>query len=120
MVEGRRDAGVSPKLGTSLPLPMQFLAAWIGVWLGRYLSLAKTRSDGCRLHECSIGAVDHGLLDGTTRCDRGPIQHEGLVHLRRSIARGADHLPVASPSDGNGERARLRRAADVTVVESAT
>ena len=77
-----------------------------------------------RLHECSIGAVDCGLpalvhlaLDGSPRCDRGPIQHEGLVHLRRSIARGADHLPVSSPSDGNGERARLRRAADVTVVE---
>ena len=32
----RRDAEASPKLETSLPLPMQFLAAWIGVWLGRY------------------------------------------------------------------------------------
>ena len=66
------------------------------------LSLAKTRSDSCRLHECSIGAVDcdlpalvHLALDGSPRCDRGPIQHEGLVHLRRPIARGS--VPWRSP-----------------------
>src|SRR5467141_4652645 len=34
--DGRgRRAIVSPKLETSLPLPVRFLAAWIGVWLGR-------------------------------------------------------------------------------------
>ena len=26
---------MSPKRETSLPLPVRFLAAWIGVWLGR-------------------------------------------------------------------------------------
>ena len=34
------------------------------------VSLAKTRSNGCRAHGCSISAVDHGFLDGRTRCDR--------------------------------------------------
>ena len=32
---GRR-ATVGPKRETTLPLPVRFLAAWIGVWLGRY------------------------------------------------------------------------------------
>jgi hypothetical protein len=29
-------AAVSPKGETPLPLPMRFLARWIGVWLGRH------------------------------------------------------------------------------------
>ena len=27
----------APKTGTTLPLPLQFLAAWLPVWLGRVL-----------------------------------------------------------------------------------
>ena len=36
MEEGVVGARVRPKREASLPLPVQFLAAWIGAWLGRY------------------------------------------------------------------------------------
>ena len=52
---------MSPKRETSLPMPLKFLAAWIGVWLGRHqqelieyqreeLRMLREKLGGQRLH----------------------------------------------------------------------
>src|ERR1700693_6064011 len=47
----------------------------------REVSLAKTRSGSCRAQKSSISAVDHDLMGGSARCNRGGTQHERQIML---------------------------------------
>jgi hypothetical protein len=52
---------VSPKRETSLPLPVRFLAAWIGVWLGRsQQQLIEYQREEIQLLRQKLGGLDTG------------------------------------------------------------
>jgi len=111
---------VSPKRETSLPLPVRFLAAWIGVWLGRSqqqlieyqreeIQLLRQKLGGRRLplqrwESATAGGVGEedrtqGSWSGCHGGDAGYDPTGTAKWWRRST--------MAAPNAGRGDRAPL-------------
>jgi len=82
---------VSPKRETPLPLPVRFLAAWIGVWLGRYQQqLIEYQREEIQLLRQKLGGRRLRFSDG----DRRRLAVLGKKRGRRALGQVAT---VATP-----------------------